>query len=385
MTRRSVDPLATHCATLPWHSMRVSQRNETRLAATVDSSASEHAGFLATKTFGSLDGLRAVSILAVVWHHTHDGFSGWPISKRGFLGVDLFFLISGFLIVTLLLREHRRSGTMSLRNFYIRRFLRIFPPYYAMLALVAAIVFIKPGGTSLALRRDLPYALFYVANLVPMSSLLAITWSLAVEEQFYLIVPAVLKYAGKAFPLILAISYLLVILPPFGFFAGTELPSFFRETTFGPILLGVMLALLLDDPMSYRWISRALGHPVIPLFAVALVMVACSQSADDISGWPRMAIHWSLLVLLAACVVREQHVLEPVLRSWPMVRIGAVSYSIYLCHLLVRHGVDKGIRLGGWSSPLILFLGTMLASWVAAEISYWAFESRFLALKRRWT
>jgi len=62
-----------------------------------------------------------------------------------------------------------------------------------------------------------------------------------------------------------------------------------------------------------------------------------------------------------------------------------VSYSIYLCHLLVRHGVDKGVRLGGWSSQLTLFLGTMLGSWIAAEISYWAFESRFLALKRRWT
>jgi peptidoglycan/LPS O-acetylase OafA/YrhL len=145
-----------------------------------------------------------------------------------------------------------------------------------------------------------------------------------------------------------------------------------------------MLALLLDDPISYRSISRALGHPVIPLFAVALVLFACNQPADDISAWPRMAIHWSFLVLLAACVVREHHVLEPVLRSWPMVRIGVVSYSIYLCHLLVRHGVDKGIQLGGWSSPLILFLGTMLVSWIAAEISYWAFESRFLALKRRW-
>jgi len=355
------------------------------LAATVDSSASEHARFLVTKTFGSLDGLRAVSILAVVWHHTDDGFPGWPITKRGFLGVDLFFLISGFLIVTLLLREHRRSGTMSLRNFYIRRFLRIFPPYYALLALVAAVVFIKPGGTAPMLRRELPYALFYVANLVPMSSLLSITWSLAVEEQFYLIVPAVLKYAGRAFPWILAVAYLLVSLPPFGFFADTKLPSFFRETTFGPILLGVMLALLLDEPMGYRWIWRALGHPVTPLFAVVLVLIACSQPAGDISGWPRMAIHGSLLALLAACVVREDHALAPVLRSWPMVRIGAVSYSIYLCHLLVRHGVDKGVRLGGWSSQLILFLGTMLGSWIAAEISYWAFESRFLTLKRRWT
>ena len=82
-----------------------------------------HQGYLETRVFGSLDGLRAASILAVVWHHTPLVYPDLVLSRRGFLGVDLFFIISGFLIVTLLLRERRRSGRISLRGFYVRRFL----------------------------------------------------------------------------------------------------------------------------------------------------------------------------------------------------------------------------------------------------------------------
>src|SRR5882672_6045500 len=93
--------------------------------------------FQKAKYFPLLDGLRAVSIVGVVWHHAGGAlhFSG-PLS-RGYHGVSLFFVISGFLITTLLLRERSRTGAISLRKFYLRRALRIFPLYYAVLALYA--------------------------------------------------------------------------------------------------------------------------------------------------------------------------------------------------------------------------------------------------------
>jgi peptidoglycan/LPS O-acetylase OafA/YrhL len=357
----------------------------TREAESKLRSSADHARYLETRTFGSLDGLRAVSILAVVWHHTHEGFPGWPITYHGFLGVDLFFVISGFLIVTLLLRERRKTGTTSLKNFYIRRFLRIFPPYYATLVFVGAVAFLKPGNTSAAIRRDLPYAALYVSNLVPMASLLAITWSLSVEEQFYLVIPTAQKLARRALPALLVVAYILVSLPPFGLFPQLNLPSFFRETTFGPILLGVMLAYALDHPRGYQWISRVLGHWLAPVFALALVCLTCSHPAGDISGFPRMAIHWSLVILIGSCVVRERHALAPVLTLWPIVRIGVVSYGIYLYHLIVRFGVDKAMKLGGFSSQAALFCFTALGTWMVAEVSYRLFETRFLALKSRWT
>src|SRR2546421_12834986 len=94
--------------------------------------AADHKNYLAAKYFPSLDGLRAISILAVIWYHVPELR---PIWATGFLGVHLFFVISGFLITTLLLREKAATGSISLKKFYIRRTLRIFPAYYLTLGL----------------------------------------------------------------------------------------------------------------------------------------------------------------------------------------------------------------------------------------------------------
>src|SRR5437870_3157565 len=94
--------------------------------------ARRYGEFRQTRYFGALDGLRCLSIVAVVAFHTLRGTSS-PIVLRGNLGVDLFFLISGFLITTLLIRERSQYGAISLKKFYIRRTLRIFPLYYAVL------------------------------------------------------------------------------------------------------------------------------------------------------------------------------------------------------------------------------------------------------------
>jgi peptidoglycan/LPS O-acetylase OafA/YrhL len=346
----------------------------------------EYPRFAKTKTFGSLDGLRAIAILAVVWHHAGAVVPGWTITARGFLGVDLFFVISGFLIVTLLLREQRRMGTISLHDFYIRRFLRIFPPYYLMLLMVGTVAFLKPGGASSEpVRHDLPYALFYLSNLVPMQSLLSITWSLSVEEQFYIVVPTVERYARRAMPFLLLLAYVLVCLPPFGAFPALRLPAFFRETTFGPILLGVILAHVLDDPRGFACVSRVGGWRLAPLVALGLVFAAASHPADDISGWPRLAVHWAMLALVASCVVREKNLLAPLLSLWPMRRIGVVSYGMYLYHLLAMHFVIKGLSTVGVMQGLATFVGTALSTWAVAELSYRLFEVRFLALKARFT
>jgi peptidoglycan/LPS O-acetylase OafA/YrhL len=344
----------------------------------------EYARFAETKKFGSLDGLRAIAILAVIWHHAGAAVPGWRISTRGFLGVDLFFVISGFLIVTLLLREQRHTDTISLSNFYIRRFLRIFPPYYLMLLVVGTVAYLNPAGTSDAVKQDLPYALLYLSNLVPMHSQLAISWSLSVEEQFYIVVPTVVKYSRHALPTLFLLAYVLVCIPPLGIFPALHFSAFFVQTTFGPILLGAMLAYVLNEPRGFSWSSRLVGWLPASLIALGLVLAVANYSAEDMSGWPRIVEHWAMMALVASCVVREANILAPLLSLWPMRRIGVVSYGIYLYHLLVMHFVLKGLSVAGVMQGFFAFIGTVLATWAVAELSYRFFESRFLALKARY-
>ncbi len=343
----------------------------------------EFARFRGTKTFGSLDGLRALAILAVLWHHAAGTFGGLQITGRGFLGVDLFFAISGFLIVTLLLRERDRTGTIALRDYYIRRFLRILPAYYLMIGVVAAIAFIKPGNTTEAIKRDIPFAVFFLSDLVPMRSLLAITWSLSVEEQFYLIMPAIEKYARGTVLFLLPIAYVAVSLPALGAFPSVVLPEFFRQTTFGPILLGVMLAHTLHHAKGFRLVYRAVGGFAAPILVLILVVATASWPVEDISGWPRICIQWVLLALVASCVVRENNGIAPLLSLWPMRRIGVVSYGIYLFHLIVMHSVTEKLHAAGIKSLFGDFAGTALATWLVAELDYRFFEVRFLKLKAR--
>jgi peptidoglycan/LPS O-acetylase OafA/YrhL len=343
-----------------------------------------HAKYLNTRSFGSLDGLRALSIMAVVWlHSAADAFQS-VVLRRGFLGVDFFFIISGFLIVTLLLRERRQTGTVSLKNFYLRRSLRIVPVYWLMLAMALCVATFKPGMTSALIKHDLPYAFLYVSNLVPMFSFLSITWSLSTEEQFYLIIPWLQSAMPRAFPrIVLPCLYGLAVLPPFGVFATWQLPEFFRQTTFGPILLGVVLAYVLDSERGWSLVAKVLGNRFSPVVAFALLALAISMPGADIAGWPRLAMQLSMLVILASCVVREAHVLVPVLTSWPIRRIGTVSYGIYIYHLLVYWPIANLFGKFGISSSIMFFLADLLCTWALAELSYRLYESKFLTLKQK--
>ena len=142
----------------------------------------------------SLDGLRAVAVLLVMMLHANFKL-GWS----GGLGVSVFFALSGFLITTLLLEEYHSSGTISFKGFYIRRTMRLFPPLYLMLlmVLVYALLF-RTGADQNLIVHDVISAAGYVYNICwawgwgIKELLLYHTWSLGVEEQFYLIWPAVL-------------------------------------------------------------------------------------------------------------------------------------------------------------------------------------------------
>jgi peptidoglycan/LPS O-acetylase OafA/YrhL len=160
-------------------------------------STSQSGGLSRVPYLPGLDGLRAIAVVAVmIYHANHDWLPG------GFLGVEVFFVISGYLITLLLMGEHERTGGIDLRQFWFRRFRRLLPALYVMMALVAMYIAVLPGGARTDPRR-LPGRRVYVSNwyqiwvgqgygaseaFVPLRHL----WSLAVEEQFYLVWPLVM-------------------------------------------------------------------------------------------------------------------------------------------------------------------------------------------------
>jgi peptidoglycan/LPS O-acetylase OafA/YrhL len=347
----------------------------------------DHATYLATRTFACLDGVRALAILAVVWHHAVPNAGGWTALERGFLGVDLFFVVSGFLIVTLLLRERARRRAVDLRAFYMRRLLRIVPLNYAVIGAVWALATASGGAQSAAIGHDAVAALLYTTNWVATSTMLAITWSLAAEEQFYVVWPLVERWLpGKAIACWAALTAASVALAVghvhFGLWPS--LPGMLWQTTFFPILLGVGLAHALHAPRGFAVLAAILGHRAAAPACLALLAAATSLPGDDISGAPRLLLQVLFGALVAACVLREDNGLRPALTLRPVARIGVVSYGIYLLHQLAIHAAEPiGARLGGLPSAGRFALALAL-SWLLAETSFRTFERWFLRRKDAW-
>jgi peptidoglycan/LPS O-acetylase OafA/YrhL len=357
--------------------------------------ATNHASYLARRRFAALDGLRCIAILGVIWHHSAD-HSQFLLLNRGFLGVDLFFVISGFLIVTLLLREQQARGDINLRNFYIRRALRIFPPYYALLAVLAIVYgFVKQADSSSEkFFALLPVYLFYVSNWsLSQATNLGIMWSLATEEQFYVLWPPIQKWLrGKAVWVAISVGLTISQLINFGIFDplfvwlyGSEeaLSLAILDTTFTPILLGVALAQVLHNPRSFASLAPVLGSRYSAAFFMILLLLLVEFAPPDISGLPRLAIHFLISMLVGALVIREDSVLQLLLSHSVPVFIGSISYGMYLYHLWALHIVRAALAKTGIEFPYDLFLTGLLLTIIMAWVSYHFFERYFLLWKTR--
>ncbi|MEL7367317.1 MAG: acyltransferase [Myxococcota bacterium] len=349
--------------------------------------------YRSTRFFVGLNGVRALSILAVLWHHTDNVWFGWPALARGFLGVDVFFVLSGFLIVTLLLREREATQRVDLSRFYLRRTFRIFPLYYAgiLIYFVATRVF---SGTS-AFEAEpfddaLPFLALYVANWhLGAPHCFAHAWSLAAEEQFYLVWPPLERwFAGRLAPILVAallvnqaINFGLVtwLWPSFERFqAGLEI----LQVTFTPMLLGIALAYALHHRESYQRVAKWVAGRRT---AIVLIMVGIIVAPiEDIQGAPRLVFHVAATLALANLIIDPDARLVQWLEWAPLRRLGEVSYGVYVLHMLVVL-IAAGVlaRLGVRDIPGLLMVVSTLGTWGLAEISFRTFESPFLRLKDR--
>lgn len=338
--------------------------------------------FQQRKRFGNLDGLRFICISMVLWHHaTPFDWTATQIEERGFLGVDFFFVLSGFLITTLLLREEKQRGHFSIRNFYWRRALRILPVYFFVVGSVGSYyIFVKGQNEYLDLW---PFYFLFLSNfLTEHIPTLAPTWSLAVEEQYYLIWPLLLALCTRrlVIPLLTVLiaaniigSLLLPVAPSQGPLFVLSLPT----ATYAPILMGSLLAILLNTRSAFDMINKALGHRYVPLYLFIILLVLMEIIPRDMRGWPNLAVHSVMTATLASILVREENVLSPFLTNRFIMRVGEISYGIYLYHLIALHITVVGLNAFGLASSWTILILYSAVSIVIAEISFRTLERFF--------
>lgn len=355
----------------------------------------DHATFRATQHFGSLDGLRFICIIAVLWHHAPGAREYHMVTTlfaRGHVGVDFFFVLSGFLITTLLLREEENKGRFSLRGFYWRRALRIIPVYFLVVSLAGFNDVVLNGHAEKA--SLLPVYYLFLSNFLAVEGIgfLDPTWSLAVEEQFYLVWPLLLTLLPRRWivpALITLIGWnLAAVLGVFGWFGITgfnvgPLRIALRGATYAPILMGALLAILLHSPRGFAGIVPWLSGRAMPWLLFAALVAALSLLPKTLEGWPNLLVHTLMCLCLASLVVREDNGMARVLQFPPIVRIGQISYGIYLYHLFVRGVVVPVATSLGVTSVGVMFIALLIGSILVAELSFRTYERWFLSLRHK--
>jgi peptidoglycan/LPS O-acetylase OafA/YrhL len=350
-----------------------------------------HAGSAVAVTIGkripSLDGMRALSIALVLAAHlsgTRHFFSTatlQPLGDLGNLGVRTFFVISGFLITRLLLLELEKTRRISLKAFYARRFLRIFPAFYAFIAVVSILA---PLGFVQLDRSDVVHAVTYTMNYHSTENFIVFhLWSLSVEEQFYLLWPVTLVLLGLRRS-VWALAVVLFIVPVIRLaiyvrFPGQEeLIRMSFQTVCDALATGCLLAIALPTVLRSERLRQALRSPFIAALPAA-VLIANVQTnhpkAFFVLCIPFMNV--AIAVLIARYVQWPDLPAARILNTRPLVAIGIASYSLYLWQQLFL------IQFRPPQSPLQVFPLNLMMAVLCAAVSYACIEKPFLRLKGR--
>ncbi|WP_257458385.1 acyltransferase family protein [Archangium lipolyticum] len=337
--------------------------------------------------YAALDGVRGLAVLAVVLHHVTARVPG------GFLGVDVFFVLSGFLITTLLLKEHARDGDVDLRAFYVRRVLRLMPASLCALLLGGlAVASIGPDPGAMPYVYGIAAVLLYASNWVTAfdpdaMGILSHTWSLSIEEQFYLVWPVLLwmllrsRVSSEA----LLAGLLAVAGASTAFRLWAQVAQWSESFSYmhtaarlDGLSLGCACAILLDRRPEGALV-RGLSHPFSAVLSTVLLAVgALTVRLDAGLGWV-LAI--SLANLAAASLVlfsvraSTPGSLLGRLLSWhPLVVVGQRSYGLYLYHLIILRWMlpPPGVRPPVWQLGAALLVTAVVTEglfrWVERPI-----------------
>ncbi|MEO5561308.1 MAG: acyltransferase [Dokdonella sp.] len=351
-----------------------------------------------------LDGLRGIAILLVLMHgfdalNAPDGlWHGVDLAlDAGWIGVQLFFVLSGFLITGILLDT--QDSPAYYRNFFVRRVLRIFPLYYGVLLIafvVVPLLLAVPAGYGAHQVWLWTYTENFVAPFGNSNPLLPHFWSLCVEEQFYLVWPLVVRIAGRRGVIVLgsalvviAIASRIYVRAHFGEPVGAEAAYSFTPCRFDALAIGAVTAALLRGERVGRQVMHrgngrllALGGMLVVMTGLLVGRLGRMTEPMQVAGYTIIALGFALVLVSA---------MAPATRffSWaPLRTIGTCSYAMYVfyapLHLLA--GLPLLARISASPSvPLALayVLVASLATFCLAALSYRFYERHFLALKSR--
>ena len=333
----------------------------------------------------ALDGLRAVAVFLVIV--SHFGFEMVP----GAHGVMIFFVLSGFLITWLLLKENERDGTISLTAFYKRRTLRIFPAFYAYWLLMVAVLV----GTGRAVLWPHAWsALFYTSNYYSAingdpNNGFSHTWSLAIEEQFYLLWPFVflmlrgnLKRMTTFLVALIGAVWIHRAILCFVFHVDQAYIYASFDTRLDELMVGCLVAVLLKRRALTRVWGAISRSSLLPLAALGILAVSiyCGElyifRYRDVFGF---AIEPLLVAILVVQMIAFSSTSLWRWTEWNWIKfLGRISYSLYLYQQLTLHAVKNA--LGHY--PLgVQLCGAILVTLILATMSHYLIERPFLRLK----
>jgi peptidoglycan/LPS O-acetylase OafA/YrhL len=290
---------------------------------------------LANNRIPSLDGLRTISVALVIVSHFLPIVGIKDRWNMGMLGVKFFFVISGFLITGLLLKEIDKTETVNLAKFYFRRTLRIFPPYYFYLFAI----FIGSRFITELPASNFASSLTYTSNyFVPGTWNLLHTWSLSVEEQFYLIFPFVLLFLGKR-KIVWLLGGLILFLPflrLIDFYTFSESGKMwiyygFHANADG-LATGCLMAIFYEKLHKNEFYLKILNSRILVIVPFLLFL---NNSIIDPRAYYLGATFTISNILIAICIDwaitnYQSNFVGNLLNSPPMEQIGVMSYSIYL-------------------------------------------------------
>ena len=349
----------------------------------------------------ALDGLRGIAVLTVMLYHlTYLVPSLSSVVKGGFLGVDIFFVLSGFLITSILIREYERDGQISLRNFYLRRFFRLVPAFWTFLIFIYffAELLLPPAQAELIYsHHNLFFAFSYLMNWhsafgTEMTGNLNHSWSLAIEEQFYIIWSLALfaafarKFERKQIFLLTSISILALIgWRLFRAMDGTSprVLYYSTDTRIDALLIGCVAAMIYSWRLLPKRFYAGWQFSLLALSSLAttLVMIASFKHTDSLLYYGPISIFAiAAAVLILWLMTREKSFPKTLLELSPLRWVGKISYGLYLWHYAFY---EFGKQLFE-SVELQIAVGVGLAFFVSCA-SFYLIEEPFLRLKDKFS